>query len=236
MVDPLKQDERSALLIIDLQNDYFPGGRMELEGADAAAAKAADALHSFRSNGLPVIHVRHISVRPGATYFLPGTAGAEIRAAVLPVEGEAVVEKNFPNSFRSTNLQELLDQNGGHDDAALDHVLDLGGEVVDREQVGDGGEHQHAEQRADDGAAAAAEQCTADDRRGDRVEFVQVRHGGLRTGRLGRQHDRRDTVRRLRRVRGPGAARTVQSLLQSRVIARRCRSDGARQSQNTAER
>ena len=39
-------------------------------------------------------------------------AGAEIRAAVLPVEGEAVVEKNFPNSFRGTNLQELLDQNG----------------------------------------------------------------------------------------------------------------------------
>jgi nicotinamidase-related amidase len=112
MADPLKQDERSALLIIDLQNDYFPGGRMELEGADAAAAKAAEALHSFRSNGLPVIHVRHISVRPGATHFLPGTAGAEIRAAVLPVEGETVVEKNFPNSFRSTNLQELLDQNG----------------------------------------------------------------------------------------------------------------------------
>ena len=30
----------TALLIIDIQNDYFPGGAMELEGADAAGAKA----------------------------------------------------------------------------------------------------------------------------------------------------------------------------------------------------
>src|SRR3954471_11125816 len=28
----------TALVIIDIQNDYFPGGAMELEGADAAAA------------------------------------------------------------------------------------------------------------------------------------------------------------------------------------------------------
>jgi nicotinamidase-related amidase len=112
MADPLKQDERSALLIIDIQNDYFPGGKMELEGADAAAAKAADALHNFRSNDLPVIHVRHVSVRPGATHFLPATSGAEIHEAVRPREGETVIEKNFPNSFRGTNLKELLDRNG----------------------------------------------------------------------------------------------------------------------------
>ena len=63
----------SALLIIDIQNDYFPGGAMELEGADAGAAKAAAALARFREQGLPVIHVRHLSVRPGSTFFLPGT-------------------------------------------------------------------------------------------------------------------------------------------------------------------
>ena len=85
----------TALLIIDIQNDYFPGGTMELEGADAAGAKAGQALKSFRDKRLPIIHVRHLSVRPGATFFIPGTKGAEIHPSVKPGANEAVIEKNF---------------------------------------------------------------------------------------------------------------------------------------------
>jgi nicotinamidase-related amidase len=100
----------TALLIIDIQNDYFPGGAMELEGAEAAGSKAAQALAKFRSEGLPVFHVRHTSIRPGATFFLPGTPGAEIREVVKPIDNETVVEKNFPNSFRGTALQNYLEK------------------------------------------------------------------------------------------------------------------------------
>jgi nicotinamidase-related amidase len=57
-----------------------------------------------------VIHVRHISVRPGSTFFIPGTRGAGIHDAVKPLPGESIVEKNFPNSFRSTGLQEILEK------------------------------------------------------------------------------------------------------------------------------
>ncbi len=102
-------DKSTALLIIDIQNDYFPGGTMELEGADAAAEKAAAAIKTFREKNLPVIHVRHLSVRPGATFFVPGTKGAEIHEAVKPAAGETIVEKNFPNSFRETTLKNQLD-------------------------------------------------------------------------------------------------------------------------------
>jgi nicotinamidase-related amidase len=102
----------TALLIIDIQNDYFPGGAMELEGADAAGAKAGAALAAFRAKKLPVFHVRHLSVRPGATFFIPGTKGAEIHPSVAPAAGEAVIEKNFPNSFRATDLKARLDQAG----------------------------------------------------------------------------------------------------------------------------
>jgi nicotinamidase-related amidase len=102
----------TALLIIDLQNDYFPGGSMELEGADAAAGRAAAALAAFRAKGLPVFHIRHLSVRPGATFFIPGTRGAEIHAGVRPAQGEAVIEKNFPNSFRATDLKQRLEAAG----------------------------------------------------------------------------------------------------------------------------
>jgi nicotinamidase-related amidase len=128
----------TALLIIDVQNDYFPGGRMELEGADAAGAKAAQALAKFRKDGLPVFHVRHLSVRPGATYFIPGTEGVEIREAVKPRDGETVVEKNFPNSFRGTALKEHLEKSQIKNlvvagmmthmcvDATVRHAADLG--------------------------------------------------------------------------------------------------------------
>lgn len=102
----------TALLIVDLQNDYFPGGAMELEGAEAAAERAAAALAAFRERGWPVFHVRHLSVRPGATFFLPGTKGAEIHTQVAPAAGEAVVEKNYPNSFRNTDLQQRLAKAG----------------------------------------------------------------------------------------------------------------------------
>ncbi len=102
----------TALLIIDIQNDYFPGGAMELEGADAAGEKAAAALARFRKDGLPVFHVRHLSVRPGATFFIPGTKGADIHKSVSPSGMEEVVEKNFPNAFRATPLEEKLKSKG----------------------------------------------------------------------------------------------------------------------------
>ena len=101
----------TALLIIDIQNDYFPGGAMELEGAEQAGAKAAQALEKFRKDGLPVFHVQHLSVRPGATFFIPGTPGVEIREGLRPLGGETLIEKNFPNSFRGTALQNYLDKN-----------------------------------------------------------------------------------------------------------------------------
>ena len=101
-----------ALVVIDIQNDYFPGGAMELEGADAAAANASRALARARQEDLPVFHVRHLSTRPGATFFIPGTRGAEIHAAVRPQSGERVIEKNFPNSFRGTELERALKDAG----------------------------------------------------------------------------------------------------------------------------
>lgn len=102
----------TALLLIDIQNDYFAGGAMALEGMDAAAANASKLLDAFRRRSAPVVHVRHLSVRPGATFFLPGTPGAEIHAAVSPRPGEPVVQKNFPNAFRATPLADVLREAG----------------------------------------------------------------------------------------------------------------------------
>lgn len=98
----------TALLIIDIQNDYFPGGAMELVGSTEAGAQAGKLLAAFRGKGLPVIHVQHISTRPGASFFVPDTKGVEIHASVAPQAGETIIQKNFPNSFRDTPLLQHL--------------------------------------------------------------------------------------------------------------------------------
>lgn len=102
---------KQALLIVDIQNDYFPGGAMELVGSVEAGKNAKALLAGFREQQRPVIHMQHISVRPGATFFVPGTEGVEIHENVRPLEGETVFQKNFPNSFRRTPLLDYLEQN-----------------------------------------------------------------------------------------------------------------------------
>jgi nicotinamidase-related amidase len=102
----------SALLLIDLQNDYFPGGAMELAGMIRAAAKARELVATFRQAGRPRFHVQHIAMGPGATFFRPDTPGVEIHESVRPLPGEALIQKHYPNAFRDTGLLEAL-QNAG---------------------------------------------------------------------------------------------------------------------------
>lgn len=99
---------KTGLIIVDIQNDYFTGGNMELVGMEAAAANASGLLAHFRGAGRSLYHVQHLSVRPGATFFLPDTPGAEIHETVKPKPGEPLVQKHFPNAFRETALLETV--------------------------------------------------------------------------------------------------------------------------------
>ncbi|MEN6375303.1 MAG: cysteine hydrolase family protein [Smithella sp.] len=97
-----------ALIIIDIQNDYFPGGGMEVVNSEAAGLKAKFLLEAFRKQNNPIVHIRHISTREGATFLLPGTTGVEIHNCVFPLPDEKVIIKHFPNSFRDTELEKFL--------------------------------------------------------------------------------------------------------------------------------
>lgn len=101
---------RRGIVVVDWQNEYLPTGKLPLHAVEIAIDKAAEVIAGARARGEPVIHVRH--EQPGAPIFVPGSKGAEIVPAVAPVMGEAVVVKNHPNSFRDTNLQQLLDEAG----------------------------------------------------------------------------------------------------------------------------
>jgi nicotinamidase-related amidase len=99
---------KTALILIDIQNDYFPGGRKPLVSSPEASQQAARLLDHFRLRSLPVAHIMHIAASPQATFFLPDTAGIQIHAAVAPLEGEFVVLKHSPNSFLNTTLLDHL--------------------------------------------------------------------------------------------------------------------------------
>lgn len=101
-----------ALLLIDMQNDYFANGKMELHNPIQAAENASEVLRWFRNKEYPIFHIQHISNRKGATFFLPNSEGAMIHQSVLPLEGEEVIVKHFPNSFFETELLNKLKEKG----------------------------------------------------------------------------------------------------------------------------
>jgi nicotinamidase-related amidase len=94
-----------ALVIVDIQNDYFAGGAHPLDAPEAAAASAGRLLAAFRAAGDRVFHIRHIWDEEEATFMRPGTDGVEINQRVAPLAGETIISKQHPNSFRDTTLE-----------------------------------------------------------------------------------------------------------------------------------
>ena len=103
---------KRALVLIDIQNDYFPGGKWTLNGIESAADNAAKVLAAARAAGDLVVHVRHEFPTADAPFLAAGSEGAKIHPKVRSLEGEPVVLKHHVNSFRETDLKAILDRHG----------------------------------------------------------------------------------------------------------------------------
>jgi nicotinamidase-related amidase len=104
---------KKALLVIDLQNDYFPGGLFPLWNTDKTLEAILQAIQRARSLDIEVIHIQHLAnPKTGlAPFFNPGTAGAEIHAAILAAAPHApVVVKEYADSFYHTELEKVLSE------------------------------------------------------------------------------------------------------------------------------
>jgi nicotinamidase-related amidase len=99
---------KTALILVDIQNDYFAGGRMALPGMDSAGETAWALLAFFRDHNWPTVHIQHISMQKGATFFLPDTDGVKIHESIAPLDQDNVIQKHYPNSFRETDLFDHL--------------------------------------------------------------------------------------------------------------------------------
>ena len=131
-----------ALVIVDIQRDYFPGGAHPLEATEEAVRAARRLLEAFRASGEPVVHVSHIWDEAEATFMRPGSEGVEIHPDVAPLPEELVITKAFPNSFRETVLEEELRARGVEElvvcgmmtsmcvDATVRAAVDLGFEAT----------------------------------------------------------------------------------------------------------
>lgn len=102
----------TALVLVDIQNDYFDGGRWPVDKMQEVSANAARLLQHARERGDTVIHVRHEFQTDDAPFFRPGSPGAEIHGSVAPAEGEPVILKHRANSFHNTSLHDDLTAKG----------------------------------------------------------------------------------------------------------------------------
>jgi nicotinamidase-related amidase len=97
---------KKALLVIDLQNDYFCGGKMELEGIEEALNKTNELISYSRSHEYEIFFIQHFSTREGATFFVPDTKGVGLHES-LDFTNETIIKKYYPNSFRETRYKSI---------------------------------------------------------------------------------------------------------------------------------
>lgn len=110
--------KNTALVLIDFQNDYFPGGALELHEPAKAAGNAQRLLAACREHGVSCIHIQHeMPPERGVPFLLPGTEGQKIFAAVAPTRREEVLVKHYPNAFSDTSLLDVLNRN------QIDHLI-----------------------------------------------------------------------------------------------------------------
>ena len=109
---------KKALLLVDIQQDYFPDGAFPLPNMEDSTHNASTLLTWARKSEIKIIHIRHEETDPDAEFLASGSAGAQINNLVLPIDGETIITKHYPNSFRGTALSEAID--------GIDEVLIVG--------------------------------------------------------------------------------------------------------------
>jgi nicotinamidase-related amidase len=88
---------KTALLIVDIQNFYFPVDGPGLVNAEQASLIAKEILQIFRDKKQLVVHVRHRSLK-----------GSEIHKNVEPLPNEKIITKEEVNCFLRTDLLAFL--------------------------------------------------------------------------------------------------------------------------------
>ncbi len=96
-----------ALLVIDVQNEYFTGSMPVTypQGSFENILKAMDRAHA---GSVPVIVIQHTNPAPGAVAFRKGTEHWELHKGIQQRHADILIEKTLPGSFTGTVLESWL--------------------------------------------------------------------------------------------------------------------------------
>lgn len=108
MGSPLENE--AALIVVDVQRG-FDDPSWGHRNNPAAEENISFLLARWRREGLPIFHVRHLSVEEGSP-LAPDRPGSEIKEAVRPTQDEPVIEKNVNSAFIGTDLETRLRDQG----------------------------------------------------------------------------------------------------------------------------
>jgi nicotinamidase-related amidase len=111
----MSEPSNPALIVIDIQNDYFSEGAFPLWNSDQILEKIESAIMSAKARGIPVVLVQHVadSKKGIAPFFNEGSQGVEIHPRIRAVAEDApIVVKHYADSFHLTSLESLLSQLG----------------------------------------------------------------------------------------------------------------------------
>lgn len=103
---------KTALVISEIQNDYFSQGRAPLEKSQEILQRIIPILRTAREKKYPIVHLQHQETSPNAYHFLPCTRGVQFHPTVLPERGEIVIKKHYANGFKDTLLLPTLKKLG----------------------------------------------------------------------------------------------------------------------------
>ncbi|MEF1311199.1 cysteine hydrolase family protein [Vibrio mytili] len=104
---------KTALLIIDIQSDYFPKGKFPLWNTDKTLINIKELIAKANRQDVPVFLIQHLSSAPKgmAPFFEKGSEGANIHPEIVAICPNAeVIQKQHADSFYQTHLGESLEK------------------------------------------------------------------------------------------------------------------------------
>jgi len=109
---------KKALIVIDLQNDYFPNGLFPLWNTETVLTNIEQAIQTAKEKDIPVIHVQHVAdkSRGMSPFFNEDTEGVQIHSRIMAsAPNSPLVVKHAADSFHETNLEKVLNELGAEE-------------------------------------------------------------------------------------------------------------------------
>jgi len=102
---------KQALIVIDIQNDYFDGGKMALYHAKEMLKQSNQLITYAHEHDYPIYIIQHVGSEK-SSFFVPETEGVKLHPKLNISNSASVIQKHYPNSFRETTLHQELEQEG----------------------------------------------------------------------------------------------------------------------------